>query len=421
MRHHSPFKILMFGWELPPFNSGGLGTACYGLTRALSQCINLSVTFVLPWRVDVSADFMRIIYASDAVGIKINEGDMLYRYAGAYTSSETIVPSMPALDAGRSSRGLPPGMSLHEAVRWYAQAARVIAQKEDFDIIHAHDWLSFLAGVEAKKVSGKPLVLHMHATEFDRAGGQGANEAVYMIEKSAMEYADEVVAVSFFTKEKIVKHYGIDPKKISVVHNGVSVEDFEMVAPTLVSMKEGAGQKIVLYVGRITIQKGPEYFVRAAKRVLEHQPNTLFIVAGSGDMYGQMIEEAAHLGLGDKMIFTGFLRGDDLAALFQSADVYVMPSVSEPFGITPLEAIVNGAPVIVSKQSGVSEVLSHALKVDFWDVDEMANKIIGVLQNDSLHKVMRKESKKEVRAVNWERAAKKLAGIYERIAGRRLL
>jgi len=393
-------KVLMFGWEFPPYNSGGLGTACFGLTRALAGK-NADVTFVLPREVDLEVSFAKIAFADKALpagGTRM--------FSGYITSSEY-------LSLMKDIEGFY-GNTLLEEVLHYASKAKDIALAENPDIIHAHDWLSFLAGLEAKRAIGKPLVLHMHATEFDRTGGQGVNQDVYNIERRVMNEADCIIAVSNFTKEKIIQHYGVSPDKIEVVHNGIDESDYCELPPRLEELKKVGGQKIVLFAGRITIQKGPEYFVRAAKKVLEYYPGALFVVSGSGDMQQQMMEEAASLGIGDKVIFTGWLRGDDLNALFQAADLYVMPSVSEPFGIIPLESIVNGTPVIISKQTGVSEVLTHALKVDFWDVDEMANKILGVLQNESLENTLQEESQKEVKKLSWKSAAEKVINVYKK-------
>lgn len=396
-------KILMFGWEFPPFNSGGLGTACYGLARSLYDK-NAHVTFVLPVKIDVSVPFAKIVFANVEKVSSTQTGVM----SGYITSHEYSLLKL------REKVGDFYGETLLDEVLEYAAKAINIAKEEKPDIIHAHDWLSFPAGLEAKKATGKPLVLHVHATEFDRTGGQGVNQNVYEIERTAMEQADGIITVSNFTKEKVIKNYGISPDKITVVHNGIDFRDYVQLPPRLEELKGKGGQKIVLFAGRITIQKGPEYFVRAAKKVLEYNPDTLFVVAGSGDMQRQMMEETAFLGIGDRVIFTGFLRDDDLHALYQAADLYVMPSVSEPFGIAPLEAIANGTPVIISKQSGVSEVLTHALKVDFWDVDELANKIIGVLQHEPLMDTLREESQKEVGGITWDTAAKKVLNIYKK-------
>ena len=392
-------KVLMFGWEFPPHNSGGLGTACFGLTRALSAN-NISITFVLPREVDLEVCFLKIVFADKAFS-RCNT----QMFSGYITSSEYI-------SLTKNTQGFY-GSTLLEEVVHYASKAKDIALREKPDVIHAHDWLAFLAGLEAKKATGKPLILHVHATEFDRTGGQGVNQDVYNIEKKAMNEADKIIAVSNFTKEKIIRYYNIPFEKISVIHNGIDESDYRQLPARMQEVKEVGNKKIVLFVGRITIQKGPEYFVRAAKKVLDYYSEALFVVSGSGDMQQQMMDEVAHLGIGDKVIFTGWLKGDDLNAIYQAADLYIMPSVSEPFGIIPLESIVNGTPVIISKQTGVSEVLTHALKVDFWDVDEMANKILGVLQNEPLKETLQKELQKEVKKLTWKSAAGKVLDVYK--------
>ena len=389
----------MFGWEFPPHNSGGLGTACFGLTRALALR-NIEVVFVLPKKVDVKSSHAKMVF-SDNEKVVFRE------------ITSPLVPYVTGEEYSNHSSDIY-GSTLMAEVRRYAKRARSIALQETFDIIHAHDWLSFLAGVEAKKVSGKPLILHMHATEFDRTGGQGSNKEIYHIEKESLAQADGIIAVSNFTKQKIVDEYGIDPHKIEVVHNGIDECDYQNIPERLLELKRD-GQKIVLFAGRITIQKGPEYFIRAAKRVLEHKPNTLFLVTGSGDMERQMIFEAAHLGISNRIIFTGFLRGEELLSVYRAADLFVMPSVSEPFGLTPLEAIIAGTPVLISKQSGVSEVLAHALKVDFWDIDDMANKILGVISHRSLREMLWGNSRKEVQEITWDVASKKCIDYYTKI------
>ncbi|MEK7568732.1 MAG: glycosyltransferase family 4 protein [Patescibacteria group bacterium] len=396
-------RVLMFGWEFPPHNSGGLGTACFGLTRALANR-NIEVLFVLPKKVGVSASFMNILFA-DERRVKFHEIETTLK---PYVTSEGYIRERDKIISDIY------GNTLMQEVRRYALRARDIAKKEKFDVIHAHDWLSFLAGVEAKKISGKPLILHMHATEFDRTGGQGVNQEVYNIERAGMQFADGIIAVSNHTKQKIVEHYGIPAEKIEVVHNGIDECDYANIPDKLSELKR-AGQKIVLFAGRITIQKGPEYFIRAAKRVLDVNPNVLFLVAGSGDMERQMMFEAASLGISDHVLFVGFLRGDDLNAAYRVADLFVMPSVSEPFGLTPLESIIAGAPVLISKQSGVSEVLTHALKADFWDTEDMANKILSVVSHRSLWQTLWGNSREEVKKVTWDAASKKCIDYYEKI------
>lgn len=395
----------MFGWEFPPYNSGGLGTACFGLSKALAQK-DLDVIFVLPRKVPIDGAFLKKMRFANEEHVRFKTVEaLLYPYLTSESYKEL---------AAKKAADDPFARTLMEEVYRYGERARQIAKEEQFDIIHAHDWLSFIAGLEAKAVSGKPLVLHVHATEFDRTGGQGVNQQVYDIERSAMAQADRVIAVSNFTKEKIVRHYGIDADKITVVHNGVEMDEWRddgRLAGHLAELKRN-GTKIVLYNGRITIQKGPEYFVRAAKKALAYEPNTLYVVSGSGDMQNQMMREAAYLGLSDKMLFVGFLRGEELKAVYRAADLFIMPSVSEPFGITPLESIASGVPVIVSKQSGVSEILAAALKVDFWDTDEMANMIVNVLRHGSLHETLRTNGFSEVARHTWERAAQKCVDVY---------
>jgi glycosyltransferase involved in cell wall biosynthesis len=398
-------KVLMFGWEFPPHNSGGLGTACFGLTRALSR-EKTDVVFVLPKKVPVNSNHARLLFANEK-SIKIRHVDsILYPYITSERYSDEV----------RNLKDEVYGLSLMEEVRRYARKAGAIAVSENCDVIHAHDWLAFLAGIEAKRATGKPLVVHVHATEFDRTGGTGVNTEVFEIEKRGLAEADAIIAVSGFTKNILISKYGISPEKIEVVYNGIDREEYKEIPSRISALKE-AGNKIVLFVGRITLQKGPDYFIRAAKRVLEFRPETLFVVSGSGDMERQMIRQAADAGIGDKVIFAGFLRGDELNALYQSADLYVMPSVSEPFGITPLESLANNTPVLISKQSGVSEVITHALKADFWDTEDMADKIISVIDNRPLYETLRENGGREIEKNNWRNAALKCVTIYERLAG----
>ena len=301
------------------------------------------------------------------------------------------------------------GHDLFEEIHRYAARVQVIAQTENFDIIHAHDWMTYPAGIEAQKITGKPLVVHIHATSFDRAGGQGINQYVYDIEKTGFNEANKILAVSNYTKNLLVKHYGINPDKIRVVHNAVEFAEVQ-------HHKIEKDDKIVLFLGRITIQKGPDYFLEAAKKVLDMDKKVKFIFAGSGDMEARMIERTAELGIANKVLFAGFLKGEDVNKAYQMADVYVMPSVSEPFGITPLEAMKVGTPVIISKQSGVSEVVHHVLKVDFWDVNDMANKIMAILHYKSLTKEIKRHGTIEVNKFNWNIPAKKCIEEYEALA-----
>jgi len=405
-------KVLMFGWEFPPFMSGGLGTACYGLTKGLTNK-NVEVTFVMPnGPEDMKAEFVKLLIASNLYkyNLKVKRIDTLltpYLSDTQYKEEYNNYIKLLEKRGGDSSKVLY-GKNINDEVYRLSLAARMIAETEDFDIIHCHDWMTFPAGIAAKKVSGKPLVVQVHATEFDRTGGNSINEYVYGIERQGMEFADRVVAVSYFTKQKIMEHYGIPEKKIVVVHNAV---DFSGDKPFDIKKHE----KVVLFLGRLTLQKGPDYFVEAAKKVLDYDPDIKFIIAGSGDMEARLIDRVAQLGIGNKVLFAGFVSGHDVDKAYQAADLYVMPSVSEPFGITPLEALRNNVPVIISKQSGVSEVLKHALKVDFWDIDELANKIISVLNYRSLHHELSKHGVMEVHTFSWNVPAEKCIEIYNNV------
>jgi glycosyltransferase involved in cell wall biosynthesis len=395
----------MFGWEFPPHNSGGLGMACYGLTKSLART-DVSLTFVLPKKlIGIEHDFLKIVFANIR-NIKVRSvATLIHPYITSELYDEYLLKT-PEKELY--------GLNLFDEVRRYGLQAKVIALEEPHDVIHAHDWLSFRAGIEAKRVSGKPLIVHVHATEFDRTAGN-PNQYIYEEERRGLHAADCVIAVSQHTKNVIVEHYDIDPKKVMVVHNGIDHQEFRRALPDALSPVRAEGKKIVLFVGRITIQKGPDYFIKVAKRVLELDPNVLFIVSGSGDMEHQIIRLAADMGLGDKIIFAGWLKGDDLLKLYRAADLYVMPSVSEPFGLTALEALANGTPILVSKQSGVSEVLTHALKSDFWDIDDMADKIVNVVKSNGLKSTLGAMGSKDVEHVTWECAAQKCTQIYEQI------
>lgn len=395
----------MFGWEFPPHNSGGLGTACYGLTKALSRA-DVRVTFVLPKKLEgLSHEFLKIVFANIR-NIKVRSVTSLLH---PYISTEQYDEHLRTAPEHEIY-----GLNLFDEVRRYGLQARIIAAEEPHDVIHAHDWLSFRAGIEAKRVSGKPLIVHVHATEFDRTGGH-PNQYIYEEERRGMHAADCIIAVSQHTKDMIVEHYGIPHDKVSVVHNGIDTDDHRRELPPVLEHVRKQGQKIVLFVGRITIQKGPDYFIKVARRVLEYDPNVLFVMSGAGDMEHQIIRLAADMGLGDKVVFAGFVRGEELMKLYRAADLYVMPSISEPFGITALEALANGTPILVSKQSGVAEVLTHALKSDFWDIDDMADKILNVVGSKGLHDTLGEFGSKDVEHVTWETAAGKCEAVYNKI------
>jgi glycosyltransferase involved in cell wall biosynthesis len=301
---------------------------------------------------------------------------------------------------------------MYTEVHRYAAVAAELAAGEQFDVVHAHDWMTYPAGIAVAAMSGKPLVVHVHSTEFDRSG-RHVNQMIYDIERRGMHEAEKVMAVSYFTRNIIISRYGVSGDKVEVVHNGVDRNGGGNWALAETGIKKN--EKIVLFLGRITMQKGPEYFLAAAKKVLEVMDNVKFVMAGSGDMMQRAVEMAAELGIGSKVLFTGFLRGQDVQKIYQMADLFVMPSVSEPFGLVPLEALNNDVPVIISRQSGVSEVLMHALKVDFWDVDEIANKIVAVLKYPPLEVTLRDYGNSEVRRLSWKDSAQKCVRIYEEV------
>lgn len=399
-------KVLMFGWEFPPYNSGGLGVACKGLTKALSQK-NIDVTFVLPRKVDLEDDNINFVFGDTHINFKIRA--IKSKITPYETSSYLTRMSNMSVD-GR------PMQSLAEEVLLYEEAAERIAKQEEFDVIHAHDWLSFGAGIRAKNISGKPLLAHIHATEFDRGGNNGVNKFVYNLEKRGFEKSDIIVSVSNYTKKMVVDKYNIPENKIQVVHNGVDTDEISTTDSENMEMMmelKKKGYKLVLFLGRLTIQKNPDGFLRAANKVLKYNKKVLFIFAGSGDMEAQLINETARLGLSDKVLFTGFVRGEEKDKLFRSADLFVMPSTSEPFGIVPLEALANGTPALITKQSGISEILTHSLTVNFWDEDEMANKILAVLQYDSLKHSLTENGNKQMKEFTWKSAADKIINIYD--------
>lgn len=399
-------KVLMFGWEFPPHVSGGLGMACYGLTRSLARA-NVDVTFVLPRPLPGldTHDFLQIVFAGGS------KSRLKKRYLRAllspYITSESYEEYLERLKNTPTDYAL----SLIDEVRRYGLLAREIAMEEEYDVIHAHDWLSFSAGIEAKQVSGKPLVVHVHATEFDRTAGH-PNQHIYEEERRGFHEADCIIAVSHRTKAAVVEHYGVHPDKVIVIHNGVDHDEHEKDLPEILGELRARGKKIVLFLGRITIQKGPDHFLHTAKRVLEKDPNVIFVVTGSGDMEHQTIRLAAQLGISRNVVFTGAVWGDDRIRLYRAADLYVMPSVSEPFGITALEALANGTPLLVSKQSGASEVITHTLKSDFWDTDDMADKILAVLHSRALHDTLSEHGFRDVKRVTWDAAAGRCLTVY---------
>ncbi len=420
-------KVLMFGWEFPPHISGGLGTACYGLTKGLSLN-GVEVIFVMPKASgDEDQTYTKIVNASDVevdprhaefytrqgATSYIQVNSRLVPYVGLddyYNVVNQINSGLIESNDGKRkylfSGGY--GKNLMEEVNRYAEIATEIARNEEFDIIHAHDWLTYRAGIAAKRVSGKPLVVHIHATEYDRSGENNRNDIVYNMEREGMSAADSVCAVSDLTRNIVIEKYGIDARKVYTLHNAVVPSDKKVQRDKFVK------EKIVTFLGRVTFQKGPDYFVETAKLVLDKDPNVRFVLAGDGDMMQHIITRVAELGISDRFHFTGFLRGDDIDKMFGMSDVYVMPSISEPFGISPLEAMRAKVPVVISKQSGVAEVLQHAIKVDFWDINATADAIYGLLHYPALSNLFSVKGAEEVDNLKWENVAKKLKVIYEK-------
>ena len=422
-------KVFMLGWEFPPFISGGLGTACYGLTRAMDQ-LGMEVTFVLPKMVESKyATHVKLLTPGSRTttsSIKFNElknvkfhtlSSALQPYTTPDTYERRIEETLrlkqeihggSISSASQLITSKDYSNDMYSEVYRYAAMAAELAENENFDVVHAHDWMTYPAGIAVAAFSGRPLFVHVHSTEFDRSG-EHVNQMIYDIEREGMHRADKVITVSHFTRNIIISRYGVSEDKVEVVYNGVKRNGGWSSDETVIDKDE----KIVLFLGRITMQKGPEYFLQAAKKVLDVMDNVKFVMAGSGDLMHRSIELAAELGIGQKVLFTGFLLGEDVQKIYKMADLYVMPSVSEPFGIAPLEALDNDVPVIISKQSGVSEVLMHALKVDFWDINEIANKVIAVLKYPPLQMTLRSHGNFEVRRLRWKDAATKCAKIYE--------
>ena len=427
-------RVLMFGWEFPPHISGGLGTACYGLTRGMSHIRDLDVIFVVPkaWG-DEDQSSLRLLSAENfPVRKKMIEMKGFLKEMTFMEIHSRLVPYMSPEEYGNIKKESESGASanvwfnteqigklkftgkygpdLFQEIANYALVAGAIADEQEFEIIHAHDWLTYPAGIAAKSVSGKPLVIHVHATDFDRSGGK-VNPGVFDIEKRGMQAADMIIAVSNLTRNTVIEKYGIDPEKVVTVYNAVEPLEIESQPEYRKPVKE----KIVTFLGRITLQKGPEYFIEAANKVLAKSNDLRFVMAGSGDMFPRMIKRAASLGITDRFHFTGFLKGQDVYQMFAISDLYVMPSISEPFGISPLEAMQSNVPVIISHQSGVSEILKHAIKVDFWDIDAMADAIYGILHYDALSEMFKKLGKTEVDNLKWENSARHVKEIYDKV------
>lgn len=417
-------KALMFGWEFPPHILGGLGTASYGLTKGMHANGDMEIDFVIPkpWG-DEEQGFARIIgacntpvawrdvnwdYVNSRVGKMMDP--QLYYDLRDHIYADFNYMKLNDLGCIEFSGKYPE--NILEEINNYSIVAGVIARTVNFDVIHSHDWLTYPAGIHAKNVTGKPLVIHVHASEFDRSRGK-PNPTVFSIEKDGMNNADHIITVSDLTRKTVIEKYGIDPAKVTTVHNAVIPLSDELLN---LQRREGK-DKVITFLGRITMQKGPEYFVEAAAKVLQKTRNVRFVMAGGGDMEAAMIRLAAKRGIADRFHFTGFLRGKDVYQMFRDSDVYVMPSVSEPFGISPLEAMEMGVPSIISKQSGCAEILDNVIKTDYWDIDAMADAMHALISYPALHRELKEKGIEEIHGITWEKAGKKVIDIYKNVIG----
>ena len=416
-------KVLMFGWEFPPHILGGLGTASYGLTKGMSKQRDLEITFCIPkpWG-DEDQSFLRIIgmnsvpivwrdvnwdHVKDRVGSYMDP--QLYYDLRDHIYADFNYMHTNDLGCMEFSGRYPD--NLHEEINNYSIVAGVVARQQEFDIIHSHDWLTYPAGIHAKQVSGKPLVIHVHATDFDRSRGN-VNPTVYAIEKNGMDHADHIMCVSELTRQTVINKYYQDPHKVSTVHNAVTPLAQEILD---IIPEKKPNEKVVTFLGRLTMQKGPEYFVEAASLVLQRTKNIRFCMAGNGDMMEKMIRLVASRGIADRFHFPGFMKGKQVYECLKASDVYVMPSVSEPFGISPLEAMQCNVPSIISKQSGCAEILDKCIKVDYWDIHALADAMYAICTYPSLYQYLHDEGKVEVDGITWEDVGLKVRRIYDEV------
>ncbi|WP_321480983.1 glycosyltransferase family 4 protein [uncultured Bacteroides sp.] len=420
-------KVLMFGWEFPPHILGGLGTASYGLTKGMAMQNDMEITFCIPkpWG-DEDQSFLKIIGMNNTPVVWRNvDWEYVNARVGSYMNPQLYYDLRDHIYADFNYlytndlgciefSGRYPD-NLYEEINNYSIVAGVVARQQHFDIIHSHDWLTYPAGIHAKMVSGKPLVIHVHATDFDRSRGN-VNPTVYAIEKNGMDQADHIMCVSELTRQTVIHKYYQDPRKVSTVHNAVSPlsQEIQDIVP-----QKSSKEKIVTFLGRITMQKGPEYFVEAAAIVLKRTRNVRFVMAGNGDMLNQMIRLVAERGIADRFHFPGFMKGNQVYEVLKASDVYIMPSVSEPFGISPLEAMQCSVPTIISKQSGCAEILNKCIKTDYWDIQAMADAIYAICSYQSLYEYFREEGKKEVDQIKWENVGYKVRSIYNSVLSNR--
>jgi len=391
-------KVLMLGWELPPHNSGGLGVASYNICRSLSKR-NIDIEFILPYQSSQNFDFMKVIAATPQSSVAIMKSGIAYdsfKYTNQYNQEVWL--------------------DIFDQQQLYEFAVAKIVEDRDYDIVHAHDWLTFRAALRVREKKNIPIVLHVHSVESDRAGGNQNNPLIYEIESLSFRLADSIIAVSNYTKNKIIREYGIPEENIQVIHNSINHDEFSYyddknVYQYLIQLKSN-GYKIITNIGRMTIQKALYNFLHVAKGVIDLNPKTFFLIVGNGEQFYELIELAASLGIGDKVLFVGFQRGKNLRDAYRIGDLFVMPSYSEPFGLTALESIGYGVPALVSKQSGVSEVMNNILKVDFWDINEMINQISATIRYQVLRDELIGNALSEFRYLSWDKSAEKIENLY---------
>lgn len=388
----------MLGWELPPHNSGGLGVACYQLCKALSEK-DVDIEFILPYQADHEVEFMDVTAANPMGLASVLPG------GGVYDSQRYILGD-----------GSEQHIGIHDQQRLYERSVVRLAEHKHVDVVHAHDWLTFRAALRVKEIKGCPVILHVHSVESDRCGNKHGNPLVKEIEGLSMQLADQVIAVSQHTKNRIIEDYGIPAEKIEVVHNSIDADNLAPLEPgnayRYLELMKKLGYKVVVNVGRLTIQKGLPNLLKAMKEVVAREPKTLLLIVGDGEQANELVELSAELGIGQNVLFADFQRGKRWRDAFAIGDLFVMPSVSEPFGLTPLEAIGYGTPSLISKQSGVGEVLHSCLKVDFWNVDEMANLITGAVRSDVLREELRRAAYSEYQRLSWTVAGDKIMDLY---------
>jgi len=404
-------KVLMLGWELPPHNSGGLGTACYNLCHALSEK-NIDIDFVVPYTAPHDdIDFMQIKNATLV--------DPLFRFGGgAYDSMDLFSKISPQ---GPVHLKRNPAISIRDIQERYCDyVEKYLASGNRIDCIHAHDWLTFEAGMLAKKRYGIPLVVHVHATEYDRSGMNGGNPLVHEIEKNGLMMADRVIAVSDATRHIIHEKYDIPLNKIDVIYNALDEKfictpyEYQEDTYKYIHQMKQNGYTIVSTVGRFTIQKGLWHFMHAARLAIDQNPKLLFILAGDGEERNELIALGAELGISDHLLFTGFIRGRKLRDIYSMTDIFVISSISEPFGLTALEAAHYGDALVLTKQSGVSEILRSAILYDYWDEHKLANAIVSIANTPELKQSLIDGAKAEYLKISWNDVADKCINVYEK-------